>query len=259
MAKKEAVRELFNDLAPRYDAMNHWFSLNIDKIWRKKALREIPAGSYVLDEACGTADFSIAAIRQGAGKVVGIDITENMLEIGKVKVAKAGMSDRVELLLADGEDLPFADETFDAVIIAFGIRNYEHKELGLKEMYRVLKPGGKVVILELSVPKHAPMRQLYMFYFKKIMPFIGGLVSRKSSWKYLNASVIAFPKASQFMAMMQVSGFSKVKVRRFTFGICSLFTGIKPVISGISESEIDENLMSEIEKDVQIRIDKQDI
>lgn len=230
MAKKEAVREMFNDLAPKYDRMNHWFSFNIDKVWRKKALREIGKGAYVLDEACGTADFSIAAIKQGALKVVGIDITENMVDIGRAKVAKEGMSDRIELIIADGEDLPFEDESFDAVTIAFGIRNYEHKELGLKEMYRVLKPGGKVVILELSVPKHAPMRQIYMFYFKKIMPFIGGLVSRKSSWKYLNASVIAFPKASQFMAMMQVCGFSKVKVRRFTFGTCSLFTGVKPSI-----------------------------
>ena len=227
MAKKEAIRDMFNELAPKYDAMNHWFSLNIDKSWRRKALREVPMGAYVLDEACGTADFSIAAVKRGASKVIGIDITENMVEIGKAKVAKAGMSDKIELMIADGEALPFEDNTFDAVIIAFGIRNYEHKELGLKEMYRVLKPGGKVVILELSVPKHTPMRQLYMFYFKKIMPFIGGLVSKKSSWKYLNSSVIAFPKASQFMAMMQVSGFSKVKVRRFTFGICSLFTGLK--------------------------------
>lgn len=229
MAKKEAVREMFNDLAPKYDVMNHWFSLNIDRLWRKKALRELPEGAYVLDEACGTADFSIAAVKQGASKVVGIDITEKMVDIGKAKVAKAGMSHKIELIIADAEALPFDDETFDAVTIAFGIRNYEHKELGIREMYRVLKPGGKAVILELSVPKHAPMRQLYMFYFKRVMPFIGGLVSRKSSWKYLNASVIAFPKASQFMAMMQVCGFMQVKVRKFTFGICSLFTGVKPL------------------------------
>ncbi len=227
MATKEEIRELFDDLAPHYDAMNHWFSFNIDKIWRRRALRDLKEGSYILDEACGTADFSIAAIKHGASKVVGIDITESMLEIGRAKVAKEGLSDRIELMVGDGEKLPFEDETFDAVTIAFGIRNYSDREQGLKEIYRVLKRGGEVIILELTVPKHTPMRQIYTFYFKKIMPLIGGMVSRKSSWIYLNNSVVAFPKASQFMAMMQVAGFSDVKVKRLTSGICSLFTGVK--------------------------------
>lgn len=227
MGKKDAVREMFGKLAPRYDRMNHVFSLNIDKIWRNKALSELPGNATVLDEACGTADFSIAAVRKGAAKVVGIDITPQMIELGKEKVRAAGYEGVIELRLADAENLPFENDSFDAIIVAFGVRNYENMDIAIKEMYRVLKPGGKVIILELTVPKKRFMRGLYMFYFKKIMPLVGGWFTERDSWKYLNSSVLAFPKASQFMAIMQVAGFSKVSVRRFTMGISSLFIGEK--------------------------------
>ena len=179
MAKKEVVQDIFNNIAPKYDLLNHLLSMNIDKGWRRKAMSCIgeQEKGCLLDVACGTGDFSIAAHRAGVKQVTGIDISENMVEIGKKKVGDLHLADAIELKTGDCEHMEFATGMFDVVTVAFGVRNFEHLELGLQEMYRVLKTGGKVIILEFSMPEHFPMKQLYRFYFCHILPTIGGWIS----------------------------------------------------------------------------------
>ena len=180
MAKKEGVRKLFDNIAPDYDKLNHILSLNIDKGWRKKAVRNLVDTQEplkVLDVACGTGYFTIE-IAQKVGKgseVIGVDISEGMMAVGREKIKKAGVS--AELFVADCEDLPYSDNTFDRISVGFGVRNFEHLELGLSQMCRVLTPGGKLVILELSVPSNAFIRWCYKLYFLKILPSIGGMIS----------------------------------------------------------------------------------
>lgn len=231
MAKKEGVRKLFDNIASDYDKLNHILSLNIDKGWRKKAVRNLvdtQAPLKVLDVACGTADFTIE-IAQKVGKgseVIGVDISEGMMAVGREKIQKAGVS--AELFVADCEDLPYADNTFDRISVGFGVRNFEHLELGLSQMCRVLIPGGKLVILELSVPSNAFIRWCYKLYFLKILPAIGGLISgNRGAYEYLPASVLRFPAPDKFISMLKSAGFAQVEHTPLTLGICRMYVAKK--------------------------------
>ena len=230
MPKKEFVREMFDDIAPGYDRLNHILSMDVDKSWRRKAVKETvaPGVMKVLDVACGTGDTAIAvakALPEG-GEVVGVDISEGMMALVMEKAEKAGVASRIRTETADGEDLPYEDCSFDRVTCSFGIRNFEHKELGLREFRRVLKDGGKAVILELSLPRNRCVCFFYDLYFLHILPFIGGLFSgRKSAYKYLPSSVHAFPEEKEFIAMMEDAHFRNVRCRSFSCGLCRMFTG----------------------------------
>ncbi len=230
MAKKENIKALFDNIAPDYDKLNHILSLNIDKSWRRKAVREIvdkEGPLKVLDVACGTGDFTIEIARKiSEGSVTGIDLSEGMMSVGREKAAAAGIEAVLEY--GDCEALRYEDNTFDRVAVAFGVRNFEHLDLGLKEMWRVLDKDGKLVILELSVPSNPVIRWCYKLYFLNILPAIGGFVSgNKGAYRYLPASVLHFPAPDKFVAMMHEAGFREVRHRAFTFGICRMYVGIK--------------------------------
>ena len=231
MAKKEGIRKLFDNIAGDYDRLNHILSLNIDKSWRKKAVREIADSAEpvnILDEACGTCDFTIEIAKAAPkdSKVTGIDLSERMLQIGRDKCSKEGIT--AELQTGDCEAMPYEDETFDRIGVAFGVRNFENLPKGLTEMLRVLKPGGKLVILELSRPRNPIIRWGYKLYFLKIIPAIGGCVSgNRSAYEYLPSSVLRFPAPEKFMEMMQEAGFEQVRKKSFTMGICHMYLGIK--------------------------------
>lgn len=230
MAKKEVVEGIFNDIAPKYDLLNHLLSLNIDKGWRRKAMRcvEEEGKGHLLDVACGTGDFSIAACRAGVRQVTGIDISANMVNIGRKKVEEAGLAGQIDLRSGDSEAMEFGDNTFDTVTVAFGVRNFEHLEQGLREMCRVLRPGGKVIILEFSMPEHFPMKQLYKFYFRRVLPVVGGWVSgNRGAYTYLPESVMKFPQGKAFLDIMTRCGFQNAARHKLTFGIASLYTGKK--------------------------------
>ncbi|MDO4497248.1 MAG: bifunctional demethylmenaquinone methyltransferase/2-methoxy-6-polyprenyl-1,4-benzoquinol methylase UbiE [Bacteroidales bacterium] len=228
MAKKSFVVKMFNDIAPTYDKLNHILSLNIDKGWRKKAVKEIVSHSpkQVLDIACGTGDFAIELAKAGVPNIYGADISEGMLEIGRKKIAELGYN--ISLKVDDCESLSFENDSLDAISVAFGVRNFEHIPIGLKEMNRVLRPGGEVCVLELSVPLNPILRFGYKLYFLHILPFFGGLVSgNKEAYKYLPVSVLKFPKPDAFCQMMHEAGFHDVKVKAFTMGLCRMYTGFK--------------------------------
>ena len=230
MPKKEKVQQMFDNIAPTYDKLNHIMSLSVDKLWRRHALKEIVDGTpqRILDVACGTGDSTISIARAAAEgtKVTGADISEGMMALVMEKAGKAGVKDRIDLQVADGEALPYGEETFDRVTCAFGIRNFEHKEKGLAEFRRVLKPGGKAVILELSVPQNRVIRWVYDLYFLHILPRVGGSISGdKAAYKYLPASVHGFPSPKDFCAMMEGAGFHGVRCKTFTLGLCRMFVG----------------------------------
>ena len=232
MPKKEKVQEMFDHIAPTYDKLNHLMSMNVDRAWRRRALKEIVDGTAqrILDVACGTGDSTIAIAKAAAkgSEVVGVDISEGMMALVEGKAEKAGVGDRIRLEVADGEALPYADGAFDRVACAFGIRNFEHKEKGLAEFLRVLRPGGKAVILELSVPRNRVVRWMYDLYFTGILPRIGGAVSGdRAAYSYLPASVHHFPSPRDFCRMMEEAGFRDVSVRSFTGGLCRLFVGTR--------------------------------
>lgn len=227
MAKKEGIRRLFNSIASDYDRLNHILSLNIDKGWRRKAVQEIgdkESPVKALDVACGTGDFTIEiakAVANGS-EVIGVDISEGMMKIGKKKIMKAGVA--AEMAVADCEALPYDNNTFDRISVGFGVRNFEHLELGLSEMFRVLKPDGKLVILELSLPSNRFIRSCYLLYFQKVLPFIGGLLSGdRGAYEYLRTSVLRFPAPEKFITMLKSVGFNKVEHKSFTFGICRMY------------------------------------
>ena len=225
---------MFDSIAKDYDSLNHIMSLSIDKIWRKKAIRKIKdAGDSprVLDVACGTGDFSIAIAKAiGNGKVIGVDISKEMLEVMRRKVLKNNLESIISQEVGDGENLRFPEDSFDRVVNAFGIRNFEDRDKGLKEALRVLKPGGRLVILELSRPQNRIIRWFYDLYFLNILPKIGGKVSGdKKAYMYLPASVKAFPGKKEFMEQMRKAGFVNITHRALTFGICRMYCGDKIV------------------------------
>ena len=230
MAKKEDIKDIFNDIDPKYDLLNHLLSLNIDKRWRRKAMKYIAETEKgrLLDVACGTGDFSVAAHKVGVKQVNGIDISSNMVEVGRRKVKELGLEQSVDLQVGDSEQMSFADSTFDVVTVAFGVRNFEHLEIGLKEMNRVLRPGGKVIILEFSTPEYFPMRQLYLFYFRHILPIIGGWISgNKGAYNYLPASVMRFPQGETFLRILKNCGFVSPIQQKLTGGIASIYVARK--------------------------------
>lgn len=234
MPKKEKIQEMFDGIAGDYDRLNHIMSLGIDRSWRRRAIKEIVAQNTtqeILDVACGTGDFSIAIAKAMApgSRVTGLDLSEGMLAVMRGKLADAGLEGRVRCAQGDSEAMPYADASFDCVTIAFGIRNFEHREVALKEILRVLKPGGKLVILELSVPSNPVIRWCYNLYFTRILPLIGGKVSGdKAAYRYLPASVLNFPGKEEWMGTMRSCGYSGVQHKAFTLGICRMYTGLKP-------------------------------
>lgn len=230
-SKANEVEQMFNAIAPKYDLLNHLLSMNIDKGWRKKAissLKDLSPLSHILDVATGTGDLAIMAHKMLGVPVTGTDLTEGMIEIGRQKVAKEGYQDKIELAKADSEALPFADNQFDAVTVAFGVRNYAHLDKGLSEMARVIRHGGRMVILEFSKPRHFPMKQLYMFYFRHILPVIGRCVSKdRRAYDYLPESVLAFPDGTDFEEHLITAGVVPVKRISLTFGIATIYIAEK--------------------------------
>lgn len=229
-AKKEQVARMFNNISGHYDFLNHFLSMGIDRVWRRKAIQLLhPAQpKVILDVATGTGDFAIEALRLNPDRVVGVDIAEGMLEVGRRKLRDRKLEDRIALEFGDSEKLPFGDNFFDAVIVAFGVRNFENLGVGLREMYRVLKPGGTVVILEFSKPSKFPMKQLYNVYFTAILPLLGRWISRDSSaYRYLPESVKAFPDGQEFLDVLTNSGYKNPQCTPLTFGISSLYWGSK--------------------------------
>ncbi len=228
--KKSQVATMFNNIAGNYDFLNHFLSAGIDIVWRRKAVRLLAPEKpkLVLDIATGTADFAIETLKLKPEKIVGVDISEGMLAVGREKLRKKGLSDKIELHYGDSENLPFEDNTFDAITVAFGVRNFENLGKGLAEMNRVLKPGGTAVVLEFSKPKAFPMKQLYHFYFKNILPVVGRVVSKdNAAYTYLPESVQAFPDGKDFISIFEEVGFKSTKWHSLTFGISSIYTGKK--------------------------------
>jgi demethylmenaquinone methyltransferase / 2-methoxy-6-polyprenyl-1,4-benzoquinol methylase len=230
-SKKEQVADMFDDIAPRYDFLNRFLSVGIDVGWRKKALAELIAirPRKVLDVATGTADVAIMAARMlRPEKIVGIDISEKMLAVGRNKLLKESLEGQIELQSGDSEAINFPDGSFDAVTVAFGVRNFEHLEKGLREIHRVLRPGGKLVVLEFSKPKTKGIQQLYTFYMGMVAPEMGKIFSRnKDAYRYLNDSVMSFPEGDAFTAILNSTGFTETTCKRLSFGICSIYCGIK--------------------------------
>lgn len=222
---------MFNNISKTYDFLNHFLSLGIDKIWRKKAIKQLLADKpkYLLDVATGTGDFAFEAIKiLKPHKVIGVDISEGMLAVAREKIEKRNLQDVFEVRTGDSEKLLFDDHSFDAVTVAYGVRNFGNLQNGLADMLRVIKPGGKVVILEFSKPIAFPVKQGYYFYFNYITPAIGKLFSKDASaYKYLPESVAAFPDGGDFIELMKKVGYQHTKCMRLAFGICSIYTGVK--------------------------------
>lgn len=228
--KKEQVAEMFNNISSKYDFLNHLLSMGIDRSWRKKAIRQLKdlRPQRILDIATGTGDFAIEALKVNPTEVIGVDISEGMLEVGREKLKARKLDHIVKLEKGDSENLPFEENFFDAVIVAFGVRNFENLKAGLQNMYKVVRPGGKVVILEFSMPTRFPMKQLYSFYSKNILPLIGKTVSKDTAaYSYLPESVKAFPYGKEFLDILESVGFKKNKCTPLTFGICSIYVAEK--------------------------------
>lgn len=230
-SKKQQVATMFNNISKRYDLLNRMLSAGIDIYWRKRAIAKLAASkpAYLLDVATGTGDLALEAMRQlQPQQIVGVDISEGMLAVGREKMQARGLADRITLEVGDSEALRFPDNTFDAVTVAFGVRNFEHLEQGLSDIYRVLKPGGTLVVLEFSKPEYFPFKQLYNFYFKHILPLIGRMVSKdQSAYTYLPESVQEFPYGSNFLQILDKVGYQKTTCTTLTFGISSIYTGVK--------------------------------
>jgi len=228
--KKVQVAQMFDNISPKYDFLNHFLSLGIDILWRKKAIKMLKPENpkMILDVATGTGDFAIEALALQPQQIIGVDISEGMLAHGRIKMQKKGYDKIITLQSGDSEGLPFPDNTFDAVIVAFGVRNFENLEKGLADMLRVLKPNGTMLILEFSQPEVFPFKQLYDFYFKNILPLVGKLISRdNAAYTYLPESVQAFPYGKKFTDILSRIGLKTVKCHPLTFGISSIYVGKK--------------------------------
>ncbi len=224
---------MFDNIAPKYDFLNQLLSMGIHKGWRKKAVKIlIPSQpKTILDVATGTGDFAIEANKRlNAEKIIGVDISEGMMKIGREKLKAKNLDHKIELKSGDSENLPFADNSFDAITVGFGVRNFENLEKGMAGMFRVLKPGGTLVVLEFSRPRKFPIKQLYNFYFNRVTPFIGKMFSKDNrAYKYLPESVNAFPDGEKFIEIMKKTGFSSADWQPLTFGIASIYKGQKPI------------------------------
>lgn len=229
MEEKQHIGQLFDRIAGTYDGLNHGLSLNIDKAWRRKTVRCMRPAKHVLDVAIGTADLTIEMLRRGKAELVtGLDLSDRMMEIGKAKVEKTKWQDKVRFVHGNAQQMPFEDETFDAVTCAFGCRNFQNLDEGLREMCRVLKKGGQVIILEFSYPSNSLVRALYDIYFTRVLPFIGCIVSRdKTAYTYLNKSVKAFCWGDSFVQHMREAGFGDVQYKTLSMGIATIYTATK--------------------------------
>ena len=225
------IAAMFDRISSKYDALNHLLSLNIDKVWRKKAAKTASKNHphTILDLATGTADLAIALAKYNPqAHIVGMDISKKMMEIGKEKVKQQGLENQIELRLGDAASLPFDDNSFDVVTVGFGIRNFENREQGLSEIHRVLKPNGHAVILEFSMPEKPPMKQLYRLYFKHFLPIIGKCVSKDpSAYTYLPRSVEAFPKPNDFIRILVENELKNGSAKNLSFGIATLYSATK--------------------------------
>lgn len=229
--KKGQVSTMFNRIAPYYDFLNRLLSLGIDKRWRKKAIALLREKNpeVVLDVATGTADLALETARQlPAKQIIGVDISAKMLSIGREKVARKGLANLIRLEEGDSENLPFENNTFDAITVAFGVRNFGDLEKGLMEMQRVLKPGGQLIVLEFSKPQAFPFRQLFNFYFRNILPVIGRITSKDpKAYRYLYESVQAFPEGERFLSILKKTGFKSNRCIPLTLGVCSIYSAEK--------------------------------
>ena len=228
MEEKQHIGQLFDRIAATYDGLNHGLSLNIDKLWRRKTVALMPRATHVLDVAIGTADLTIAMLRSGkVQQVTGIDLSDRMMEIGEQKVLKCKMSN-VKFVHANAQSMPFEEASFDGVTCAFGCRNFSDLDAGLREMYRVLKTGGQVTILEFSYPSNPIVRALYDIYFTHLLPLVGRIVSRdKTAYTYLNRSVKSFCWGEQFAEHLRSAGFRQTQCTTLSFGIATIYTAIK--------------------------------
>jgi len=229
--KKEQVAEMFNSIAFRYDFLNRFLSVGIDVTWRKKAINQLKElqPKKVLDVATGTGDVALMTYKMlHPEKIIGIDISEGMLGFGRQKIEKLGLSNSIELVKGDSENINFDDNSFDAITVAFGVRNFENLERGLKEMLRVLRPGGKLVVLEFSKPKQPLFKSIYNLYMNQIAPSFGKLFSKnKNAYQYLNDSVQAFAEGETFVTIMKEAGFKQTYLKPLTMGICTIYCGSK--------------------------------
>jgi demethylmenaquinone methyltransferase/2-methoxy-6-polyprenyl-1,4-benzoquinol methylase len=229
--KGEKIQKMFGVIAPRYDFLNRLLSFGIDRRWRKKAVRLLKyhEGSRILDVATGTGDVALEIARSTpvSVKITGADFCREMIELGEQKVSASAYVGRIDFKVAPCEDLPFANNTFDSITIAFGIRNVVDRKLGLAEMWRVLSPGGRMIILEFSTPRSMFFRQIYYFYFRRLLPIVGGLFSRYNAYKYLPDSVLEFPSHEEFSRMISDAGFRNIHIKELTFGIASIYIGEK--------------------------------
>jgi len=229
-SKKEQVEEMFNSIAPKYDFLNRFLSLGIDKIWRKEAIAYLKPlhPKQILDVATGTGDLALEAMKLNPDQIIGLDIAEQMLSFGRIKIDKKGLSKKIKMIQGDSENLPFDNNHFDAITVAFGVRNFQNLSKGLKEMNRVLKPGGRLVVLEFSKPASFPYKQVYNFYFTYILPVMGNLLSNsKNAYTYLPESVKHFPEGDAFVGFLKEAGFKNMIVKPLTFGTCSLYIADK--------------------------------
>jgi demethylmenaquinone methyltransferase/2-methoxy-6-polyprenyl-1,4-benzoquinol methylase len=227
--KKKQVTKMFDNIAGSYDFLNHTLSLGMDNLWRKIAIKKLTNNpTTILDIATGTGDFAISASKYTNANITGIDISQGMLDVGIEKIAKKELTDRIKLQLADSENLPFENNSYDAITAGFGVRNFENLSKGLSEMNRTLKEGGIVAILEPSEPTSFPLKQFYKLYFHHILPFVGGIISKdKSAYSYLPDSVSTFPSGKDFLTELEKAGFKECKHIPLTFGIVSLYIAIK--------------------------------
>jgi demethylmenaquinone methyltransferase / 2-methoxy-6-polyprenyl-1,4-benzoquinol methylase len=228
--RKHYVQSLFDAIAYRYDLLNHLLSGGVDFYWRRRAIEQLRdiAPTRILDVATGTADFAIAAMRLQPAEVIGIDIAEKMLALGRKKIANRAMQNVIALRYGEAESLEIRDGSMDAAIVAFGARNFEDLRKGLEEMHRVIRTGGRVVVLEFSRPRSFPFRQVYFFYFLRILPMIGKLISKSGhAYAYLPESVLQFPEGEEFLSMLRDVGFTRLREQRLTFGIVTIYTGDK--------------------------------
>ena len=229
-SKKQEVAEMFDNISARYDFLNHFLSLGIDKIWRRKAikqLRSIPV-KKIIDIATGTGDFAIAALKLNPEEVIGLDISAGMLAVGEQKMIKNKVDSIIKMQLGDSENIPYDSNYFDALTVGFGVRNFENLEMGLTEMLRVLKPGGKAVILEFSKPKRFPIKQIFGFYSRYFIPFFGKRISKDAqAYSYLPESVAAFPEGKDFEDILHKIGYKNIESTLVSGGIATIYAGIK--------------------------------
>ncbi len=232
-SKKEQVRQMFNNISPKYDLLNRVLSFGIDIVWRKMAVNLLRADKpkLMLDIATGTGDFAVEALSLKPDLIIGVDISEGMLVYGQEKLKAKGLEDKIKLQVADSENLPFETGKFDAVTVSFGVRNFENLEKGLGEMLRVLRPGGSVVVLEFSQPTVFPVKQVYGWYSKTLLPFVGKRISKDAgAYTYLPESAAVFPSGDRFLEIMAKTGYNELKAKPLLFGITSLYYGKKPAL-----------------------------